>query len=200
MSIAYYLFLPTAPKAGPAFLRFFVVCSLCYFWGWDRGWGGGNEVHCLRSARLSLITPSVLGFTHFMFSWTRLLDLGWHTSCYVGHVFCILVGTLHITLVKSSVLWFAHFMLRWTHPLYFGSDTSVTLDTSSVLLRLTHFMLHWTRTSFQTHHVPVCKLAWGKKKCWRWRNAKLSKKTERFFFRVSNIHFSFPLQQKIDFC
>ena len=155
------MILPTAQKPAK---RFCVILALCYFGG-----RGRNNVFGLRFARLSMITSSVLVLAHFMLPWTHLLYLGWHTSCYVGHIFCNAVRTLHVTFDTSSVIRFAHFMLRWTRLLFLGSRISchvgqvlrtlivtpcyvgqvvfnsvitlhVTLDTSSVL-RLANFVL-----------------------------------------------------------
>ena len=55
---------------------------------------------------------------------TRLLYFGEHTSCYVAHVFCTSVNTLHVRLHTSFVLRWGHFMLRCTCLLYFGEHTS----------------------------------------------------------------------------
>ena len=121
------------PKTGPAFFGFFAL----WYVGWVGGWVGGcNNVLCLRcyvgdafctsvdTLHVTLDTPSVLRWRHFMLRWRRLLYFGGDTSCYVGDVYCTSVETLHVTLDTSTVLRWRHFMLRWRRLLYFGGDTS----------------------------------------------------------------------------
>ena len=103
------------------------------------GGGGGNNVLGLRFVRLivdnvfcawvstlhvKLDASCVLGLTHFMLRWTRLLFFGSHTPCYVGNVFCTWLNTSHFTVDTSSALGLADFMLRWQRLPYLGWHTS----------------------------------------------------------------------------
>ena len=120
------------PENRPSVFWLFCVV-ICWVGG---GVGGCNNVLCLRcyvgdafctsvdTLHVTLDTPSVLRWRHFMLRWRRLLYFGGDTSCYVGDVYCTSVETLHVTLDTSTVLRWRHFMLRWRRLLYFGGDTS----------------------------------------------------------------------------
>ena len=103
------MYVPTAPKTAQ---------RICVFLRCDIGRLGGVITTCV------FVVFDLLRWTHFMLRWGPLLYFGAHTSCYVGHVYCTSVDTLHVTLGTSSVLRCTHFMLRWTRLLYFSGHTS----------------------------------------------------------------------------
>ena len=92
------------PKTGPAFLRF-LRCDMLG----GVGWGGCNNVLCLRYHRFSsvntlhvtLYISAVLRWPNFMLRCTLLLYIGEHTSCYVAHFCCASVNTLHVAKRKT---------------------------------------------------------------------------------------------------
>ena len=84
--VSLYMYMLTARKPAQRFCIFF---ALWYIGG---GIGGGVIMFCV------YVIIDFLRWTHFMSRCTRLLYLGEHTSCYVAHVWCTWVNTLHVAL------------------------------------------------------------------------------------------------------